>query len=66
MVGHNQICPLCQSYLQYYPDPTNPLDHLKYLKCSCGFTKLAKEQLPEIPSNEEINNKLEAIEQSKI
>ena len=50
--------------MQFHPDPANMYDHNKYLKCpSCGFTKLAKEEiLPPVPSDEEIEQKLKEIE----
>lgn len=49
--------------MQFHPDPAQPFDHNKYLKCpTCGFTKLAVEKLPPIPTDEEINEKLKDVE----
>ena len=50
--------------MQFHPDPKQPFDHLKYLKCpTCGFTKLAKEELlPPVTSDEEIEQKRQEIE----
>lgn len=49
--------------MQFHPDPKQPFDHNKYLKCpTCAYTKLAKEELPPIPTDEEIEKKLEEIE----
>lgn len=66
-MAHQQVCPLCNSWMQHQADPKNPLDLNKYLKCSCGFSKLAKEEhLPEIPSDEEIEEKLKKIEEETL